>query len=207
MTPTDVESQSRDPEIEAELRELHRELETRTRFNGTTQLAAFFALLVALAAMLGVAFKLDGAQNGSVVAQPGTAPGQMAGSGMMANGTANSSSPSSVALTIEHAQTGCHLLAVSGATPGSDQTVQLAPGGTVTITNSDVMPHVLKATGGPAAKVSGANMSHMGAQSKVSFAKAGTYSFNTKAGEDYPSAAGIQTIGPDNKLSLTVVVS
>ena len=196
MTPTDVQTHSRDPALEAELRELHRELETRTRFNGTTQLAAFFALLVALAAMLGVAFKLDGAT-----------PGQMAGSGMMANGTANSSSPSSVALTIEHAQKGCHLLAVSGATPGSDQTVQLAPGGTVTITNSDVMPHVLKATGGPAAKVSGANMSHMGAQSKVSFAKAGTYSFNTKAGEDYPSAAGIQTIGPDNKLSLTVVVS
>jgi len=201
MTTTDIQSQLRDPEVEAELRELHREIETRTRSNGTTQLAAFFALLVALAAMLGVAFKLDGTNGTAAMGQSGMASGQMAG------GTASSSAPSAVALTIQHVQTGCHVLAVSGGTPGPDQTVQLASGGTVTITNSDVMPHTLKATGGPTAKVGGASMNHMNARSTVTFGKPGTYTFATKAGEDYPSAAGIQTIGPDNQLSLTVVVS
>jgi hypothetical protein len=45
----------------------------------------------------------------------------------------------------------------------------------------------------------------MSAQAKVFFAKKGTYRFKTKAGEDYMS--GMKTVGPDNVLRLTVVVS
>jgi hypothetical protein len=47
-------------------------------------------------------------------------------------------------------------------------------------------------------------MGHMGARSTVTFSKPGTYSLTTKAGEDY--AKGIQTVGPDNTLRITVVV-
>lgn len=50
-------------------------------------------------------------------------------------------------------------------------------------------------------------MNHMSAQARVVFAKVGTYKFTTRAGEDYPAMKGMQTIGEDNVLRLTVVVS
>jgi hypothetical protein len=48
-------------------------------------------------------------------------------------------------------------------------------------------------------------MNHMGATATVSFARAGTYVFKTKVGEDY--MAGVKTVGEDNVLRLTVKVS
>jgi hypothetical protein len=45
----------------------------------------------------------------------------------------------------------------------------------------------------------------MGASVKVTFSKAGTYLFKTKAGEDY--MPGVKTIGEDNILRLTVTVA
>jgi hypothetical protein len=50
-------------------------------------------------------------------------------------------------------------------------------------------------------------MNHMMAQAKIVLAKKGTYKFNTKAGEDYPNMMGMKTVGEDNVLRLTVVVS
>ena len=47
-------------------------------------------------------------------------------------------------------------------------------------------------------------MSHFGATSKVTFLRAGTYVFTTKAGEDYMK--GVKTTGEDNVLTLKVVV-
>ena len=76
----------------------------------------------------------------------------------------------------------------------------------MSIANNDVMPHKLVLEGGPSAIVTGANMNHMAATSHIKFAKAGTYKFITKAGEDYPGMMQ-KTIGPDNNLKLTVVVA
>lgn len=47
----------------------------------------------------------------------------------------------------------------------------------------------------------------MGASLRVTLTRPGVYHFRTKAGEDYPMMAGIKTIGEDNVLRLTVVVS
>jgi len=190
-------------EFEAELRDLHEELEARTRLTGTTQLASFFALLIAMAALVAVGFKLDG--NSASTAPVGAVA---TGPGMMAAGTQGATpAPSDVALTINHVQRGCHVFAVAGGTQGPTQTVQVAKGGKITITNSDVMPHLLQQTGGPTVQMSGQSMSSMNARSTVTFNKPGTYTFRTKAGEDYPGMTGMSTIGPDNKLSLTVGVS
>jgi hypothetical protein len=48
-------------------------------------------------------------------------------------------------------------------------------------------------------------MAHMGAVLKVTFPTAGTYRFKLMDRGDY--FAGIKTIGPDNKPTLTVLVS
>jgi hypothetical protein len=45
----------------------------------------------------------------------------------------------------------------------------------------------------------------MGASLKITFTKPGVYHFTTKPGEDY--MAGMKTIGEDNVLKLTVIVS
>jgi hypothetical protein len=45
----------------------------------------------------------------------------------------------------------------------------------------------------------------MSARAHVGFPAKGTYVFTTKAGEDYMQ--GIKTIGEDNVLKLTVIVS
>ncbi|MFN2628949.1 MAG: hypothetical protein ABR569_09985 [Gaiellaceae bacterium] len=46
---------------------------------------------------------------------------------------------------------------------------------------------------------------HMGASLKSTLTQRGVYHFMTKPGEDY--TAGMKTIGKDNVLRLTVVVS
>jgi hypothetical protein len=67
------------------------------------------------------------------------------------------------------------------------------------------MPHKLIQLAGPKAKLVSPAMNHMSARAKIVFVKKGTYRFTTKAGEDY--VKGITTIGNDNVLRLTVVVS
>ena len=119
--------------------------------------------------------------------------------------------PSSGQLVIRHQMRGCHAgpstTARSRPLSGSRK---LARGGTLTITDTDVMSHTLVEMSGPAARMSRGANGHMGmmglkgAIMKVSFPKAGTYHFRTHAGEDYMS--GVKTTGPDNILRLTVVV-
>ena len=69
------------------------------------------------------------------------------------------------------------------------------------------MPHKLVLTSGPALRIAPATLGHMGALVKVTFARAGVYHFVTKAGEDYPAMADMKTIGEDNVLRLTVIVT
>lgn len=116
------------------------------------------------------------------------------------------SPPARAEVVIEHVTRGCHAMLVNGqAQPTPTATIRLAPGGRLQVTDNDVMPHRLLETSGPAARFSGAAMGHMGAQSTVTFPRAGTYSLTTKAGEDYTK--GITTIGADNTLRLKVVVA
>jgi hypothetical protein len=67
------------------------------------------------------------------------------------------------------------------------------------------MPHKLVLTGGPALHIAHPMLNHMMQSVEVRFAKPGVYHLTTKPGEDY--MAGIKTIGPDNVLELTVVVT
>jgi len=133
---------------------------------------------------------------------------------------AGAAAASPATLTIRHQLRGCHTWSLNGDPFAPSQTVKLARGTALTITNDDVMPHALVQLGGPAASVTNlmpsgkpavgaanahpGRMGRPGAESRVVFAHPGVYRFTTKAGEDY--MPGVKTIGPDNVLKLTVVV-
>ena len=134
---------------------------------------------------------------------------------------AGASNRSSATVIIQHQLHGCHAWSVDGAAFKATQSTRLQRGGSITFVDNDVMPHLLVQTSGPAkatiAKLASTMrnmatnlkgpglMAHMGASVRATFPKAGTYTFTTKAGEDY--TAGIKTIGEDNVLKLKVVVS
>jgi plastocyanin len=126
--------------------------------------------------------------------------------GMPAAATATQSSPNVASVSIDHIARGCHTLTVNGGADSAPSArLHLTTGGTLHVQNNDVMPHQLLSTGGPHASMVAATMGHMGARSTVTFPTPGTYTLATKAGEDYTS--GIQTIGADNTLKITVVVT
>lgn len=123
-------------------------------------------------------------------------------------------------LLIRHEHKGCHSWSLNGDAFRASQTAHISRGGALVVVDNDVMPHLLLQTGGPKVAIARLSsmmgnmatplrgpglMAHMGASVKVSFPQAGTYTFTTKAGEDYMS--GIETVGEDNVLRLKVVVS
>lgn len=133
---------------------------------------------------------------------------------------ATSGSPT---LTIQHQVKGCHSWSLNGGKVHVSQIVRLKAGGSLTITNTDVMPHqLMKRTGGPVVirLVNQGNLSigtlktpyavglmpHMSAVLKLVFAKAGVYTFISKAGDDYKGLA-VKTTGEDNILKLKVIVA
>lgn len=125
---------------------------------------------------------------------------------MMRGAAAAPSAPRMATVAIDHVTRGCHTLDINGGGPGSPHaTIRLAVGGTIRLQNNDVMPHQLVLKSGPSATIIGANMNHMGAKGRLTFATPGTYSFTTKAGEDY--IKGVKTLGPDNTIRLKVVVA
>jgi hypothetical protein len=130
------------------------------------------------------------------------------------------SSPTQASLVIRHQTRGCHAWSLNGGVYRANQTIVIRRGGSISVTNSDVMPHKLIKTSGPAITYTRLNpggmmglkgtyppamLAHMGASSKITFAKAGVYRFTTEAGEDY--MPGTKTFGEDNVLRLTVRVS
>jgi plastocyanin len=118
---------------------------------------------------------------------------------------ATASPQAGTTLTIRHQLRGCHSWSVNGGAYKPSQSVTLTRGATLTIVNNDVMPHKLVKVSGPALSLSSsANMNHTAATTRVKFAKAGVYTFTTKAGEDYMK--GVKTIGEDNVLRLKVTV-
>jgi hypothetical protein len=124
----------------------------------------------------------------------------------LAAGAASAAAPNHSSLVIRHQVRGCHTWSVNGGAFRASQTIALRHGGWITVRNNDVMPHKLIKTSGPAVRFVGKpSMNHMSATVKVIFAKAGTYRFTTKVGEDY--MPGMKTVGEDNVLHLTVRVS
>lgn len=128
----------------------------------------------------------------------------LAAAALMAASIATASSSNGASLVIRHETRGCHSWSLNGGPFNPSQSVSLARGATLTIRNTDVMPHTLIKANGPAAVLKNAAMRHMGAIATVIFRSSGTYVFTTKAGEDYMS--GVKTVGADNILSLVVHV-
>ena len=135
---------------------------------------------------------------------------------------AGGSLPRSATIQIHHQTAGCHSWSVNGGPFKAAQSLKLARGAQVTITDNDVMSHQLVRLGGPRATYTLVNagtpmmgtakapyasglMPHMGATLRVTFAKKGVYTFKTTAGEDYMK--GVKTTGEDNVLKLVVTVS
>ena len=127
-------------------------------------------------------------------------------------------------LQIRHQLRGCHSWSLNGGPYKVHQSLQLARGGTLLVTNDDLMAQDLIKTSGPAVtmrlvrqshmgdmhvtmpmggKASPYVMAHMGAQLRVTFTKAGSYRFKLVDRGDYVE---VETKGPDNELTLTVVV-
>ena len=118
---------------------------------------------------------------------------------------ASASSAGHASLLIRHQTHGCHAWSLNGGAFKASQSITLRRGGWLTVTDNDVMSHKLVETSGPILRIAHPTLSHAGATLKVTFLKPGVYHFTTKAGEDY--MAGVKTIGEDNVLRLTVVVS
>ena len=138
----------------------------------------------------------------------------------------SAAAPKTGALHINHFVRGCHNWSLNGGPYTVHQVVKLARGGSLVVTNDDLMVQDLMKMSGPAVqmtlvrqshmgkmhmtmpmngKPSPYALSHMGAQLKVTFPTAGTYHFNLVDRGDYID--GIKTVGPDNKPTLTVAVS
>jgi hypothetical protein len=135
---------------------------------------------------------------------------------------AASAAPMSSTLVIRHQVRGCHSWSLNGAAWKVSQTVHLARGGSLLVTNNDVMYHRLIKVSGPAVAyklvrtgtpmmgtvklpwVAGM-MGRPGATVRVTFPSPGVYRLVTRFGEDYMPMG--ETIGEDNSLELVVTVS
>jgi len=111
-----------------------------------------------------------------------------------------------IQIRIQHATHGCHSWSVANDTFAASQTLHARAGTAFTVTNNDVMAHMLVQLSGPRVLLHLPRMAHMGATTTLTLRAPGTYRFTTKAGEDYPGVH-VKTIGEDNVLRLTVVVA
>ena len=126
---------------------------------------------------------------------------------LMAATAAAAAARGHASLLIRHQVRGCHAWSVDGGAFKATQTVKLRHGSLLVLTNNDVMPHTFGLTSGPKVRIAHPRLGHMGASLTITLARPGTYHFTTKPGEDYPGTDGMKTIGEDNALRLTVVVS
>ena len=135
---------------------------------------------------------------------------------------AAAAAPMSSTLVIRHQVRGCHSWSLNGGAWRVSQAVHLARGGSLLVTNNDVMYHRLIKVSGPAvayklvrtgAPMKGTvklpwapgMMGRPGATVRVKFPSPGVYRLVTRFGEDYMPMG--ETIGEDNSLELVVTVS
>jgi plastocyanin len=123
----------------------------------------------------------------------------------LAGAASAASAQGHASVVIRHQMRGCHTWSVNGGPFKASQSITLRRGSWLTVTDNDIMSHKLVLTSGPALRITNALLKHTGATLKVTLSKPGVYHFTTKPGEDYMS--GMKTIGADNVLRLTVVVS
>jgi plastocyanin len=123
----------------------------------------------------------------------------------LAGAASAASTQNHASVVIRHQMRGCHTWSVNGGPFKASQSITLRRGASLTVTDNDIMSHRLVLTSGPALRIANATLKHMGATLSVTLTKPGIYHFTTKPGEDY--MAGMKTIGEDNVLRLTVVVS
>lgn len=135
----------------------------------------------------------------------------------------SAAAPKSGALVIRHQLRGCHSWSLNGGPYGVGQVVHLSRGGSLTVTNNDLMAQELVQTSGPAVEMALVQQSHMGAMPRMqmgkagrytmghmgavlrtTFAQAGVYRFKLVDRGDYVE---VKTAGPDHELSLTVDVA
>lgn len=126
-----------------------------------------------------------------------------------------------VQVTIRHQVQHCHAWAVGTGPYQASQSLHVARGTEIVVTNNDLMPHKLIQLAGPAVTFTNLTsgmgmmglrgpfapgmMGRMHSGTEFILAKPGTYHFTTKTGEDY--IGGVKTTGADNVLKLTVVVA
>jgi plastocyanin len=113
---------------------------------------------------------------------------------------------STATITISHEMKGCHMWQLGNGKLAPTLKISLAKGTTLRFVNNDIMPHKLVQLAGPRATLARPNMNRLSAVSTAKLARAGTYRFMTRAGEDYKMFAGHKTIGEDAVLRLTVRV-
>ena len=124
---------------------------------------------------------------------------------LLTAGISAAAAPGNASLLIRHQVRGCHSWSVNGGAFKATQSTTLRKGGWLAVTDNDVMSHTLVLTSGPSLRIAHPKLAHVGALLKLTFTRPGVYHFTTKVGEDY--MAGVKTIGEDNVLRLTVVVS
>jgi plastocyanin len=109
-------------------------------------------------------------------------------------------------ITISHQMRGCHMWQLGSGKMTPNLHIALKTGTVLRFVNNDIMPHRLVQQSGPKLALVRPNMNRLSSVSSVRFARAGTYRFTTKPGEDYKIFAGHKTIGEDYALRLTVLV-
>jgi hypothetical protein len=143
------------------------------------------------------------------------------GTALIAFAVPASAAPGGATLVIRHQVRGCHSWSLNGGAWKATQHLRLARGGSLIVTNNDVMFHKLAKVAGPAVvfklvKVGSPMkgtvklpwapglMGRPGATVKVTFPKPGVYRLMTKFGEDYMPMG--ETIGEDHVLHAIVTV-
>ena len=120
---------------------------------------------------------------------------------VLAVGQAGAARPRTV-LEIEHFFRGCHVFTMT-ETP--TVVVRLQKGDRIRLVNHDVMDFDLTQTAGPPVQLGDPRLRRSETRMLV-FRKSGVYRFEGKNVQT-PEEVGVQTLGPDNTLKLTVRVA
>lgn len=165
-------------------------------------LVGLAAFGIAAVAIVAIAQSGGPSRNTASDIQPmTTTPAMTTGVGTM-GGTA--AAANDMQLRIVHVQRGCHIWR-SDTGKGAMMRITLSRGARLSILDQDVDPHQLVQLGGPRLHMPGPM--GMNDRGQLRFTRAGTYRLATKVVElSGQSMTEVKTVGPDNRLSLTVTV-